>query len=350
MRGHWQSDHNADGTIKDGLPSLPPNTPLPQNPSQQNVANANSTASNNAKPNENQQPAAGKSNNSAPNNGMMSFTASLTASSATPSPRRKGPLLDDGAPYSAIGIVELRLLSGLKHIDARHLEPKPPSIAHFDWWQYGQGDHASTRRRILGSFNITAMSDSANLIRIRHLIVDGSSQWVIGRNVTRESDILHYDGSRVLFPPVNGDRDSMLLIDDGLHSYLDLSRFPAFVSASQSVALTCSAVEPQSSPTARPWLETRRVIDKVHRHTCGHASYSDMRTLLQRNNYWSEAAQRYLADVVQRCEHCIASSTPLPSRKVALGSLDRSMNDLVLIDHFFLEDVKLFHAMDSHSR
>lgn len=153
-----------------------------------------------------------------------------------------------------------------------------------------------------------------------------------------------------MLSPLNGARDTLSIIDEGLHSYVELSRFPRFCNSLQTVALASSCGLLQDSTVERPWNETRRVINKVHKHTSGHASYSDMRTLLMRNKFWSESAQQYLAEIIERCEHCVASSTPPPSRKVALGSLNRSLNDLVLVNHFFLDDVKLFHAMDSHTR
>lgn len=62
----------------------------------------------------------------------MYFTAPLPAVSALPSPRRRSALFDDGALYSAIGIVEFRLLSDLMHTSTSNLEPKPSAIASFD--------------------------------------------------------------------------------------------------------------------------------------------------------------------------------------------------------------------------
>lgn len=210
---------------------------------------------------------------SARNNGMMSFIVGLLTACTTTSPRHNGPLLDDGAPYSAIGVVEVGLLFVLTNIDVSRLEPKTKAVSNFGWWQYGQGEHASTRGRILSSVNFTTLSDRRNQFQILHLFVQRSGQWVIGRNVTGKSDNLHYDGSRVLLPPVDYVRDSLSLIDDGLHSFMDLTRFPAFASAIQPVTLTCSKAAPQSSPTAQAWSETRRVLNKVHLLTCGHASY-----------------------------------------------------------------------------
>lgn len=51
---------------------------------------------------------------------------------------------------------------------------------------------------------------------------------VICRSVTRASSIIHNGGNCILLPPVNNMRESIVLIDEGLHSSIDLSRFPAF--------------------------------------------------------------------------------------------------------------------------
>lgn len=75
-----------------------------------------------------------------------------------------------------------------------------------------------------------------------------------------------------------------------------------------------------------------------------------MRTLLQRNDLWPEDAQRYLSRVVERCNHLVAASVPFPSRKVALGVLNCSFNDVVMVARFYLDQVRKYHAMSSYSR
>lgn len=95
-----------------------------------------------------------------------------------------GLLGDDGAPYSGMGIVELEsLLQKILPAWNGDLDPLPKSIADRPYWQYGNGNHASQRRKILGSFVLTILSDNGNPVQISHLIIEGSSSWVIGRNV-----------------------------------------------------------------------------------------------------------------------------------------------------------------------
>lgn len=91
-----------------------------------------------------------------------------------------GPLVDDGAPYSGLGIVELRALAGeLLPRWNGSLDQIPESVRSTPYWQYGSGQHASAKRKILVSVVLSTSSDQGNRIDIRHLVIEGSSQWVI---------------------------------------------------------------------------------------------------------------------------------------------------------------------------
>lgn len=93
-----------------------------------------------------------------------------------------GPLVDDGAEYSAIGSIELQILL---NIDSDvGLEPPPDTLNGHSHWQYGQGEHRSARRPILGSIVLPLKEDNRRIINIRHVVVQGSSQCIIGRNFT----------------------------------------------------------------------------------------------------------------------------------------------------------------------
>lgn len=84
--------------------------------------------------------------------------------------------MDDGAPYSTIGNVELRLLMDrFGNKCTAELEPIPSSLAGCTHWQYGTGDHSSAPRCIIGSVLLAAKSDSGHRILIRHLVLDGST-------------------------------------------------------------------------------------------------------------------------------------------------------------------------------
>lgn len=58
-------------------------------------------------------------------------------------------------------------------------------------------------------------------VRIRHLLIEGSSQWVVGRNVTSKCDIQHINGNFLKLP--NGNKVS--LIEKDMHSYISYQLF-----------------------------------------------------------------------------------------------------------------------------
>lgn len=79
-----------------------------------------------------------------------------------------GPLVDDGAPYSAIGYVELQLL--LNQMNGIDLDSIPSCLGGTTKWQYGRGEHSSAPRKIMDSFMLTVISDNGNELRSRHLV------------------------------------------------------------------------------------------------------------------------------------------------------------------------------------
>lgn len=149
--------------------------------------------------------------------------------------------------------------------------------------------------------------------------------------------------------------DRVQMYDYCHRSHVELSRFIGsnYQPQSRSPAIFAATnVMTASKPTCveMSWSALRRVVDRVHSHVCGHASYSDTRTLLVRNNLWNENVQNYLSKLISECRSCVATSTPPPNRRVSLSSLIRAFNDAVCIDHFFLESVTVFLIMDVASR
>ncbi len=106
------------------------------------------------------------------------------------------PLLDDGALYSGIGISELKILSPyLRAKWSGNLYPLPDSISDRNHWQYGTGSHSSESRRMLGSEMLSASLADGTIVNINHIVIEGSSQWIIGRHVTAKCDIIHTNGN-----------------------------------------------------------------------------------------------------------------------------------------------------------
>jgi len=184
--------------------------------------------------------------------------------------------------------------------------------------------------------------------------IDGSSQWIIGRNVTKHCNIEHIGGQYLKFP--NGSKIS--LIDHDMHSYIGYGLFHAYRHKKPSMADTnaviasffCATAQFPTNASKRPWNEVRRIVDKVHRHVCGHASFSDMKTLLKRNDLWNHEIKKYLIDKIEVCTNCAHTSEPRKMRKVSLSALNRSFNELVCVDHLHLNHMRVFHIMDATTR
>ena len=155
------------------------------------------------------------------NKKLVTFhTAKLNSSKNSHDEKLVGPLLDDAAPYSGIRFHRLKLLSPCPNTNWNgKLEPLPESISDRSHWQYGSGNHSSDLRRMLCSVIIFPCLEDGFVIKIKHIIIEGSSQWVICRNVTAKCDIIHSKSNYLKLP--NNIEVSLDNID--LHSYI-LSR------------------------------------------------------------------------------------------------------------------------------
>lgn len=138
-----------------------------------------------------------------------------------------GPVVDDGAPYSGMGLDEFRQLqSTIMPTWDDVLDPLPAVVADRPFWQYGKGKHASKPRKILESLFLTILSDQGTPVSIRHLLIEGSSQWVIGRNVTANANIIHLNGNFLQLPAnKSGFVNTPQLTDHDFHSFLPRDRF-----------------------------------------------------------------------------------------------------------------------------
>jgi len=255
-----------------------------------------------------------------------------------------GPLVDDGAPYSAIGLVELRLLLDRFGQKATDLEPIPSSFAGSTYWQYGSGDHSSAPRRILRSIVLAATSDSGREVLIRHLVLDGSSQWVIGKNVTQKANILHLSKNALQFSH-SGDVEHISLLNSNFLSYIPLTVFVPECQLSSAL----SGIN-GNLMADEPWCEVKAVVDKVPKHVCGHANFTDMRMLLERNGLWNDTVEDYVDKLISDCTACRSTAPPQPSHKVSISTMSKEFNDTVCVDHFYLESVRLMHCMDIVTR
>lgn len=95
-------------------------------------------------------------------------------------PKYLGPLLEDGSPYSALCKAELCCLINL-NFKSVVLDPVPNHVSCYKYWQYGQGQHSSTLRDVISSFKLDFSTDIGTHVTIKHLVVNASSQWLIGK-------------------------------------------------------------------------------------------------------------------------------------------------------------------------
>lgn len=256
-----------------------------------------------------------------------------------------GPLVEDSAPYSAIGMIKLKLLRNhLGLNECFELDPVPKTLNGYAKWQYGTRPHASATRGVLGSVMISGHSDNDHCVEIRHLLHDGSSQCVIGKNVTKYANILHADQNVIKFM-VGDVKDSFGMIEHEFLSYIPLVTF-----APKAKRLSVMSCLHGNICDIYSWNETKSIIDKVLRHVCGHANYTDMRLLLKRNNMCSDVVFDYVGNIIESCNACRSTALPQPSRKVSISSLSRNFNDVVCLDHFYLESLCILNCMDMATR
>lgn len=190
--GHWMSDHSPDGSLPSNAPSSA--TPLDQArihlPERKpwNIANVRPPL---------------------PTAGSVRFNmASISSISSSQSLDRDetsgivvGPLLDNDAPYSAIRLRELYRLSPQTLASwLGELEPVPDEFTACPKWQYGTGEHSSAVRNMLGSVILSVRAPCGLTVDIRHFVLDGSSQWVVGDNVTSHGITNLLGVSEVILP------------------------------------------------------------------------------------------------------------------------------------------------------
>lgn len=265
-----------------------------------------------------------------------------------------GPLLDDGAPYSGMGIEEFKLIQ--PHVLPNWngmFEPLPDVIKDRPYWQYGSGSHCSSSRKIIGSITLLVLSDNNVIVNIRHLLISGSSQWVVGRNVTSLCNIIHMNDNALEFTTPDGTNDFISLIDQDFHCFIPYERFMSestVPNLSTSCVFFCATAQVSKSLSDLSWPKRKSIVDKVHQHVCGHSSFTDIKTLLERNNIWNADVHKYLSSVIEICANCQKTCLPQPARKVSLSSMSRVFNDVVCVDHLFLDEVPVFHATDSVTR
>lgn len=167
--GHWAIDHLGDGTVRDDLQSG--DGPLVN---QTNFSSPLQSRRNEPRSTNDRGNAVMQFNTvsavSEENDERHVLSVLLTKSCSNTA---FGPMVEGGAPYSAIGVVEPSLIcSSPDQRSPSNLDPLPPPVSHLKWWQYGARQHSSPRRNILASVTVSCLIDSGQVINICHLVVD----------------------------------------------------------------------------------------------------------------------------------------------------------------------------------
>lgn len=141
---------------------------------------------------------------------------------------------------------------------------------------------------------------------------------MIGRKVTSSSNILQLKGRYIELSSSAGGRFRLSLIEHKMNLHLPICLFlstlrgkilsqryvqplpssPSFAtlhhtedavptSSLPPSPLTASTSQTCLSPLSLSWTGLRYVLDRVHKHVCGHAYLSDMKILLSRNSLWT---------------------------------------------------------------
>lgn len=173
------------------------------------------------------------------------------------------------------------------------VQPRPIFIEIRRLWKYRNGIHDSSQRLTVGSVVILLTEECGYTVQVRQLVLDGYSQWVFGRNVTRKSDIVHADGNLLSILTPHNNRITVSMIYYDLHSHIP---FASLMRAAPSVLTANMALlsDVQSKPQTKSWAELKKVTYKVHKHVCGHATFSDIQILLDQNDLWSDQVEHYL--------------------------------------------------------
>lgn len=125
------------------------------------------------------------------NSRLYSINETITCNTSIDGIFYNDQLVDDGSAYSAMGEVKLKLLQTQNPSENHKMKPKSIELNQYTYFKYGTGDHSSDIRIIRGSVVLYDLTDNSNLVSIRHLVVEVSSQWLIVRKHSVSNWTLH---------------------------------------------------------------------------------------------------------------------------------------------------------------
>lgn len=164
---------------------------------------------------------------------------------------------------------------------------------------------------MLSSVVLSILFDSGTKALIRHFVLQGSSHWSVGRNVTRKADILDTSSNCFQLTANDGSYEFIFLLDYDMHFYIPVSAFICAQSSNaqsyNSDACVVSSMFVKSIQDCS-WQTVKHIVYKVHRLVCGDFHYFDIKLWWTRNKFWKESVQRYLTNTVETCSGCRPTS------------------------------------------
>lgn len=121
--------------------------------------------------------------------------------------------------------------------------------------------------------------------------------------MTQHCDIVHTGGNHLLLQ----NRSNISQVDHDIHIYIPFEMFTDNRDTINRVFRTnlfCATANIPESQGQCSWSEINRVVYKVHKHVCVHASYSDINVFLQINKLWSPEIMKYLERQVESLNKC----------------------------------------------
>lgn len=108
------------------------------------------------------------------------------------------------------------------------------------------------------------MSDNGNIVSIRHLVIEGSSRWLLGHNITRTFSALFLSDNVLQLP----DFDTISLVDHDFHSCIPFNSFVDgnySMSRIQSNRIFCATAQltDTEASIAKPFSEMKKIVYKV---------------------------------------------------------------------------------------
>lgn len=89
--------------------------------------------------------------------------------------------------------------------------------------------------------------------------------------------------------------EAISMVDNNFISYMFFDRFfPSATSDSVFSCLNGIFLENKS------WTEIKSLVDNVHKHVCGYATFTDFKLLLQHSRLWNEAVEANLSQLMER--------------------------------------------------